>query len=309
MLVVSAAIAFAGCSGCQDELLDRTEKWLRDDPERPGKVGTLRALEVRQQAAGVAEAGRRKVEGPCDIGWDIEKPFSVTFTLDIEVMGREGDRRWREEGRWRRDAQGQWGIEVEVAFKEGEALEGQRKKKVRSDDDGFWEWLGPEVAIRHHPGSQAERFWKREFGSRFSTLAALYSSGWEKADKGEDGIEIWRPGDQTYWCGPVEWDDDGEAWSALFDARTDSTEVELETKSPKDETEERCRQIRAKHGLRGDETMEVVFRECHQPEVEKITAPQADRVVEASRDRQRAHLQQVLKDWFDDEVVQPVETE
>lgn len=308
-MLVSAAFASAGCSGCQEDVLDRAEEWLRDDPQRPGKVGTLRALQVRQKAGSVAEAGRREMKGPCDIGWDMEEPFSVAFTLDIEVEGRDGEQQWYEEGRWRRGAQGRWGIEVEAEFREGDELEGQRKKKVFSDDDGFWEWLGPEVAISHDSKSQAERFWKKEFGSRFSALASLYSSGWERVDKREDKTEIWRPGDEAYWCGPVEVSDNGEAWSALFDARTDSTDVEiaLEWRSPAGETEQRCRQIRAEHELGRDERMEVVFRECHRPGPQRLELPEVGRVVDAKRDRQRAHLQKVLKDWLEDGMAQPVE--
>ena len=310
MAIIAASFGLTACSGCQDGSLDRIGDWLRDDPQRPGKVGTLRALEVRKTAGEVAQAHRRAVEGPCEIRWSLDEAFSLAFELEIDVEEADGDRHWSEEGRWRRDDDGRWMMEVESNFQEGEELDGERSWKGFADEDGFREWLGPELVAKYDSGSQVEDFWYREMGSRFSTLTVLHSSKWAPDGEASEVDRIWRPGDEQYWCGPLEFDEGADAWRALFDARTGLESVEIRTEKTPPEADgeaERCRSLHSTHELRRGGELKVYFRECRRDGPERLEAPQAERVVNMERDRQRMGVDEVLEAWIEDEIVEAVE--
>ena len=298
--------ALGGCSGCQDDLLDRADEWLREDPKRPGKVGTLRALEVRQTAAQVAFAKQRRKTGPCEIGWRLDEPFSLTFSLDIEVSsGRGGPRRWREEGTWKRDEEGRWSIEVQARFREVEELASQRVHRVTFDEHGFREWLGPKVVAEYGAASEAQRFWKEEFGSRFPALIRLHSSKWSKTEEAERESRLWRPGDEKVWCGPLQPGEASEAWESLFEARTSVQDVEVLVS---EDDRERCRQLRATHQLRGGGVMKIGLRECHSEGPTKVQSPPVEKTVPMERERDRLRVGETLVRWMDDQIVEPVDS-
>lgn len=305
-VLATVALTAGACSGCADGVFDRMDRWLRDDPERPGKVGTLRALEVRKTATTIAEKGRRSVEGPCGIGWQISEPFSVRFELEIEVGGQHDGRRWAEEGSWQRDAAGRWILDVVANFEDDGELEGRRMRRVFSDGERFLEWLGPEVAVEYRSGSEAELGWEHEFGQRFSALTELHASGWRRVDNGDGDEAIWRPGEAQYWCGPVEAGGELSAWKSLFEARTTLEDVEVVVAGTSSEggDQKRCRRLRAHHQLRGDGALTLMYRECHQPGPTAIDAPKVERVVDVSRRRDRAGAQTALSTWIEDEIAE-----
>lgn len=293
-----------GCSGCQEGTLDRMEDWFREDPERPGKVGTLRALEVRQNAVEVAADRRRGAQGPCDIGWEEDAPFSVEFEFQIEIEGGDASRRWSESGHFQQDAAGRWVVRNQVEFDQKGSDGGKRRVKVGADEQGFREWIGPRMVVDYGEDSEAEQQWADEFTARFAKLVELHSTGWQKVEYEESSLQRWGLGDESIVCGPGEIGESLDSWASIFLARTSLEDVELvreDSDSHREDVErsDRCRRLRATHGLRRRHTLHVEFEECHAPGPERLTVPMPAYRVSGTRDRERVRALSTLESWID----------
>lgn len=293
--LLGICLILSGCTGCIDSLLDRVEDSLRQDTNRPGKVGTLRALEVGQSARHVAEEIALRLEGPCDVGWTFDGPFSVNFEVHVEVQRGRWIRHWREEGSWQQDAQGRWQIVIDAQFQDGDYLEGQRHYAVFADEDGFWEWLGPELVARHRARGPVERRWRLEFGGRFSGLMALASTGWEEAGDGR-----WVPGETFRHCSPVD-DPEAASWRPLLEARSELQRASITNEWTDDESSEhRCRSLESRYGLQDGGVMDVTFSECVGAPPEELTRPEASELVDVPSHREPglAPVARELEKWI-----------
>ena len=293
-------LGIGGCSGCEERILDDAEDWLREDPDRPGKVGTLVALEVSQNARDVAERRMKQGDDPCDIGWRLDEPFSVRYDLEIDVDRRSRSLRWSETGSWRRDADGRWGIDAEVEFDGVGQMSGIRRTRVFSDAGGFWEWLGPQVAARYESGATAERHWHDEFGGRFSGLMTLVSSKWQRSSDDEE--ERWVPGGQPRLCGPIDGRGEALSWRPLVRARTTLQHAHIRSEAgPDDGSTGRalCRVLEAVYEVASGGTMSLYFRECLGEAPAEIERPEMERHVEVRRDGSRVQMEGQLERWIE----------
>lgn len=298
--VVCAVAVASGCSGCGDPVFDRVERWLRHEPGRAGKVGTLRGLEVAHRAREVARRRRSLGEGPCEIGWDIEEPFSVRYELEIDVEHRLRDRRWTERGRWQRDGAGRWLLETNIGFEDGPELQGQRTVRLYADEEGMWEWLGPETVARHPPDGGAQRHWRREFGGRFASLVGLVSDRW-RVD-GERRLVV--GGGDSPVCGPLATVEGVDPWGSMLQARAGLVSAEITGPDPTGvDGAERCRRLRANYRLGDRGEMEIRFLECAEEPPDELQRPRADRTVDVERSGSRADVADLLQQWIDDELV------
>lgn len=291
-------VMLAGCSDCQEPVLDRMEESLRSDPVRSGKVGTLQALEVSQEARKIAEDVAIRAEGPCDIGWTVDESFSMTFELEIEVRRGNWRRRWEERGQWTQDDRGRWEITGEADFQDGDHSAGQRRYHVFSDEQGFWERLGPDSMARHQSRSIEAR-WRQEFGGRFSELMNLISTGWQRA-----GEQSWVPGEQPATCGPRS---AGTAlsWRPILSARGQRRQARIELYQG--EGEKRCRRIQADYRLEGGGQLSVELSECVGANSTALHREMVKEVVEVERSRQDAVVARQLQEWIEEGIVEIVE--
>lgn len=303
-VIVIATLLLLGasaCSGCQEEFLDRIEDPLRADPQRAGKVGTLRALEVVQQAHGVTLEVARQARGPCQIQWRPDEPFDVAFSLSLEVEEGRWTRSWREEGRFRQDDAGRWEISSVATFSEGGALPRRRETYVFRDDDGFYELLGPE-AIAHYPEDEGAvaRWWFREFTGRFASLVELLDvSGWKEREPG-----VWVPGAEIYRCEPSS-AGEGATFRPLFAVRTEAGREEILREEGDDGS---CREIRARRQLRSGGALRITLRECLREAPEGLRRDDFRRVVEVERDRERAAVFRLYDQWVEAGLIDADET-
>ncbi len=280
-----------GCSGCEERILDSAELWLRDDPGRPGKVGTLVGLEVGSTAREVASQVVGQGDGACQIGWRLDEPFSLHFEATIDVRRQGWQRRWEEVGIWRQDDDGRSMIDAEIAYSEGENIDGQRQLRVFFDNEGVWEWLGPDVVARYDFGAGVGDRWRQEYSGRFAGLVKM-SSGLEADNKS---------------CGP------GiaphvDSWRPLLMARADEQSAILDGVVDEiDGVEAPCRQFRGVYALDRGGEMTVVLRECLGSPPQEVLRPQVARVVDLERDRSRSEMIELLQSWIDAGLVESAE--
>ncbi len=311
-VTLTACVALSlisGCGDCGSDLVDRVETWVQDDPNRPGKVGTLRGLEVSQTAREVVDDTRRSGEGICDIDWQLDEPFAVQFSLLVTLEAPEIRRRWSEQGWWRRDEQGRWLLEADVDFVGDTTAEGRRSWQVYSDDDELWEWIGPDLAVRHQDAQTVRNHWKEEFSARFPTLMTLVSEQWRPEGGNQ---ESWKPGGEPVHCGPQLPREQLDAWRPLIEARSDLQEARVGRGAPEGaefgDDGESCRSFEAVYQVRSHQKLTIDYRECNHGEAPtKLERPDVDRVVDTERDRQRAQLAGELQQWIDQGLVKPVE--
>ncbi len=307
--VGALSVALAGCGNCTDSWVDDVEQWARDNPERRGKVGTLRGLEVAQSAGEVADRRVRRGEGPCDIGWRLDEAFHLEFDLQIDVEHPRRDRSWSERGTWKRDDGGRWHLEVDVEFSDGVELSGQRTERVFSDDQGVWEWLGPEAVVRYEPESAAATSREKEYGTRFSGLMTLHGEHWRPSGDGQpESWEHWRPGGTTARaCGPMPDYREFEGWGSLLSARSTEHSAQI-SGGPRDAIDEgqtgRCRRFRADHRLRNGGRMDVEYRECLQESApETLHRPDVGEATDVRRTRDRHRLMNQFEAWIDEGLI------
>jgi len=309
LTVAVVLIVIAGCGDCTDRWVDDFENWARDNPERRGKVGTLRGLEVAQSAGEVAERRVRRGEGPCDIGWRLDEAFHLEFELEIDVEHPRRDRSWSERGAWKRDERGRWHLEVDVEFSDGVELRGQRAERLFSDDQGVWEWLGPEAVVRYEPESMAGTSREKEYGTRFSALMALHGEHWRQSSGGEpESWEHWRPGGrESRNCGPMVDSETFEGWDSLLSARSTDHSAQISGglgDALDDEETGRCRRFRAEHRLRNGGRMDVEYREClAESAPPRLQRPEVDEATEVERTGDRQRLMNQFEAWIDEGLI------
>ena len=303
---VMVALLVGGCSGCFEGVLDAVDDRLSADPERPGKVGTLRALEVAKVAR---QVGDRQLdgEGLCEIGWETGEAAAVDFSLEIEVEDSSHRRSWIEQGSWQRDDDGRFHIEVDIEFSDGDEVDGNRWQRVFYDEEGFWEWLGPELVVRHAAKSEAKQGWQREFAGRFLGLLALTSATWEEASEQGEGQKLWTPGGSRRLCGPAITEGEVQSWRPLLGARVaqQSTRVRAVERESGDEAG-MCRYFVGDYRLETGAVMKVQFQECSARAPQRLERPKAQRYVEVGRDRSRTQAASQLESWIRDEIVDAV---
>ncbi len=312
VLVIAVALfSSSGCSGCEDQVLDTAEQWLREDPDRPGKVGTLKALQVSQTARSVADWRLRRGDAPCDIGWSLNESFTVEFELQVDVDHRNWSRQWRENGTWQRDRDGRWEIDAGAEFESAAGLAGERLMRVYADDRGFWEWLGPDIAVRHAADASARNHWRREYGGRFAELMTWVSPNWQRAgDDHDDGGQHWIPGGERRLCGPVGGQRERSSWKPLLDARASRVRAVISTDGEmRNEGEERaCRQLEATYRLAVGAQLEIRLRECHGPGPRQLSRREVQRVVHPRRGQHRQDAVDRLQEWIDEGLAEDVQT-
>jgi hypothetical protein len=289
--VTVLAGAAVGCSGCEERLLDSAELWLRDDPERPGKVGTLVGLEVGSTARDAASQMARQGEGACEIGWRLDEPFSLHFEATIEVTRQGWKRRWEEVGTWRQDEHGRSMIDVDVEYGEGENIDGRRQIRAFFDEQGFWEWLGPDVVARYDRGVGVGHRWREEYSGRFAGLVKM-SSGLKAESRS---------------CGPGM-APHVDSWRPILMAHADEESITLQSVADEiDGREASCRELRGTYALDRGGEMIVEMRECLGPPPQELRRPEVARVVEIERDRSRSEIIELLQSWVDANLVESVE--
>lgn len=283
-------------SGCFSERLERR---LRDEEGRRGKVGLLRALEVRQRAQAVAHTISLHAGGPCDIGWSADEPFTLIFELEIDVISHRWSRRWREQGRFEQDHLGQWRVEGLARFDDaGLAPDQSRRFEVFADDEGFWEVLGPEVMARYEAQGAAHDGWRSEFIGRFAGLLELIGPGWSPADEGQ-----WVPGEERPNCGPGRVRDAG-AWRAILGSRSARREADVHRK---DKNGARCRHLNASYELRQGASLELSYLECLGPTPGRLKRPVVQEVIQVGGDDHRARLLKRVENWIEAGIVEASE--
>lgn len=309
-MAVGAVVAMLtiGCNGCGDPALERFEQWLRAHPDRPGKVGTVRALEVERTARRVVDERVRRGEGPCDIGWRLDEPFVLDFEVEIEVEGEPRDRWWTEEGTWRRDETGRWRLDNDISFGDGDGLRGERTRRLYADDEHFLEWLGSDAAVRHPPDGSVEEYWREAFGVRFGQLMELIDERWGPEGAGQSAR--WTPGGDHRACGPVATAGEAADWRPLLEGGARLVRARLEGSEVGDDAQSdgACRQLEALYELRGDRRMTVRVRECiRDVDAAPLKRPDVERLVDPTRDRQRAEVETQLDEWIEGELIESVD--
>ena len=290
-------LAAGGCGGCEEEALNRVEERFREKPERPGKVGTLVGLEVVYQARDLAH--QRMVGGDdfCDLGWDLDESFAVSFEFEVVVERSTSRRRWNEAGKWERDAQGQWLLQAGITFSEGDQPGGTREQLLFADNEGLWQWLGPEVVVYHQGPGDPTSWWEHSLAARFSSLVELVSKTWERPGGGER--RVWIPGGERRRCGPASAGPIVDGWSPILNARASLEGATLRT-TDREEGHRRCRVLEADYRLRaGGGEMKLQYRECLQERPETLERPQAGRVIEGRRDRSALIARREFERWID----------
>lgn len=288
-----------GCTGCEQRVFDSVDQWLRDQPQRPGKVGTLVALDVTQTSRSVARRRMKRGDAPCDIGWRLDEAFAVDFEVEISVKHNAWTRHWTEEGSWRRDGDGRWMIESNVEFDGADGLGGERLHRVFSDEEGFWQWLGPELAARHERDAPTAKYWKEEFGGRFSGLMTLVSPSWERAG---DDREYWVPGGQRRLCGPIDRTAGAQAWRSIKGVR--STLRRAQMRGEQGEHGGECRILEADYQLQTGAQMAIRLRECRtEPPVDRLARPEFERLVEVGRNERQSKLTNHLDRWVEEGLI------
>ena len=273
-----------GCGGCGDQVVDHLDEQFREEPTRGGKVGTLRALEVAQRARQVAGESAQGGEGPCQIQWRWDRPFRVEYELKIKAERGRWERSWRESGEFSGDGQGRWLVEGTALFVAGDQLQGRREHRGYRSPDGFWEWVGPEQVGWHRSESEVANAWEAEYGGRFGALMGLLSPGWKSA-----GAGIWGPGEEEFYCGPLEVRN-VEGWRPLLGARAQMVEAEVIR-------EESCRRLKARFGLHGGGRLELDFSECFQAGSKELVTPEwGENVIQVGRTRERREVARLIEE-------------
>lgn len=297
-----AALALSACSGCQEQVLDAADNRLSADPERAGKVGTVRALEVAKRARQVGERQMNRGLGLCEIGWEADEAAAVDFSVEIAVTDTSHARSWIEQGSWRRDADGRSQIEAEIEFNDGDHTVGSRSERVFTDEEGFWEWLGPEMVARHDVDSEAEQGWRREFSGRFLALLMLTSSTWEEVPAPGDDEKTWIPGGRLRPCAPATGEGDALSWRPMLGARVAEQSAEVtfvdRPEATADGESGGCRTFVGEYWLETGAKMTVHFQECTADPPETLERPEAERRIDVGRDQERAQMASQLEAWI-----------
>lgn len=292
-----------GCTGCEQRMFDEFDNWLRHDPERAGKVGILRGLEVAQTAVDNIDQRRARGAGPCAIGWDVDESFALAYDFEIEVDHPRRTRHWAERGEWTQDGDGRWLLEADVEFEDGGELTGGRTVRLFSGREGFWEWMGPEVVARYRSRSAAERHWYREYRDRFATLVGVVSEGWQK-----DGDRRLVPGgDRPPLCGPGTASDDRRSWRAMLDTRATLEAGAIIAGPAESGVSGECRQLDATYRLGTVGELSMRFRECLQEPSEAVERPEIDGRVDVGRSVAEAEIAKQLDRWLEQQLVAPGE--
>ncbi len=275
--------------------MDRVEEPLRTDPQRAGKVGTLKALEVIQTSRHVADAVAEEHPGPCQIDWRPADPFALSFRLDITVSQGRYNRSWREEGRFSRDPHQAWEISSVALFQEGHALPRRREYYVFADHTGFYERLGPDRVARFEPDAAAAQAWEAEFKGRFAELVDLLADGWTATD--DDRLI---PGTGDPLCYP-QGRDQAPGWAPLLKARADLRFAEI-TSSTDDDAP--CREVSATLALTDGGSLEVSLRECLHDAPERLFRADTSLELDVDRDRDRGLLFREWESWIDQGLIE-----
>ncbi len=276
--LMATSVLSVGCEGCSG-LLEGPEARLQEDRTRSGKVGVLRGLEIAEEARSIAGSRARQKEERCQIGWDLENPFEVSFVFEIRRRG-ERERWWREEGSWRRDGGQRWTIESVVEFEDGPARSGVKERRVVAMEEGFLEFVDEQRAARSPRGSAGERWWRDEYGGRFQRMTELA----EGTDANERGAAICDPNVEM----GVE-----EGWMELWREGVESLDKRLETFAG--DEGQRCRELQMEATIDGG-SLEVVLQECHRSYEGAVEWGEVE-LVEVPLDESRVRIQHALEAW------------
>jgi len=276
--IVAAVIATTACVGCDRSEARALEARLRQDSSRPGKVGTLRALQVRHSAGAVARAVARGPRSDCDTT-PAHGPIRYTFELALRRTRRGArDSEWKETRVFRRSGD-DVSVSSDATFQTAIGLRGTRRRAlvIAGDvaylsDDGVW-WS--------RPADGALRRRAREAGpGTLQGLLDVVTPGWKAAGPG-----VFGRGSSPLRC---EETSPGSGFATRFLAEATLREARL-TVEPK------RRSYRTRWELSDAGTLTVAFDDRVEPLDHPPQRPPKDQVVAAGPDRSMATAQKLLE--------------
>jgi hypothetical protein len=219
-----AAFAALAASACQDlrSALDPAdlEQRLRNDPGRPGKVGSIVGVATQQRATRIADEVRRSPDPDCAIQI---RPGDV-WTLQLRMERRRSDTVvafWDETRTYRRDSDGNRGQELQATFRTRIGEAGERKMAWRLIDGHSYvaESSGHQLRwyARRAEQDEESRLERTAAGTFQGLLDAV--DGWTRAGDGQ-----WREGDDPLRCVAT---DEGDGFVVRFVAGAQTEEASL----------------------------------------------------------------------------------
>jgi hypothetical protein len=237
-LCILALWFFQGCDDVREVLeLDpeEIERQLREEPGRPGKVGQIIALRVRQRALLASEDLAFAPEPACvTFRLDASTPSHYSYRLELDLSAPNSARpplSWREDVSITRDADGNVRVIQKTSYSQETGHQGAREhtwlsvgEQVYTSSDGV------RFTTHREPSRRARDAW---VARRANTLQVLLSAvgGWEKVlDEGESGdgeVARWRAGAEVLRCGaPVSKEE--LKWWSRWRSRGSAREATLE---------------------------------------------------------------------------------
>jgi hypothetical protein len=286
---IALALPLCACDDIRAALeTSELEQRLRDDPDRPGKVGSIVAVSVHQHARTVADAIDSRPDPRCAI----VVRAGQTWVLEQRLERRRGDTViawWEETRRFSIDADGEMDVALDANFRTQIGEKAARRMQWRIAQDRSFVAESQGAALRWYaraPEDDEEaRLWRAGPGAFQALLDAV--DGWEPTSN-----DSWQHGDEPLRCVHV---DEGHAFVDRFLAAARTEEASLRA-------DERSWTFSASWQLPDQTTMRARASARVEPVAEDVSAPED--VVDVSRDRSFARSGTLLEKLAKDGLVE-----
>jgi hypothetical protein len=299
--IILALCFFQGCDEVRATFTlepEALEQQLREEPGRPGKVGQILALGVRQRALRMSEDVAFQANAACVTYLPgAQTPSLYTYELEL-ILDAPGTGRpplsWSEEVSIARDKAGSVRIRQKMQYSQETGHQGAREHEWLSVGDNIYTSSGDARFVTHvEPSERARLAW---VARRANTLQVLLSAvgGWEQTES-KDRSARWSAGAEVLRCGdPVSQDELRwwNRWRSRGSVREASLYVEREQK----------RTLTASWDLGQEARLEARFTDNLErsfPEV--LEAPPASAIVE--RTESWAEVDRALEVLEEDAVI------
>lgn len=283
------------CGGCDDvkDALDpqRIEKRLREDPSRPGKVGSFVAVAVHQKALGLT----RKLDAAPNPACAVQVGPNQRYILNLDLERRRGETlvsSWKERRSYRVDGTGDLELDSTATFVTEIGFEGTRDAAWRIvGDDSYLGTRGRDGFLWYRRDADEQEGERAEAAGLGSIQALL------------DAAEGWRADGAEFVAdaagGPLRCVEqtEGRGWVDRFVAAADVRDGRL-VASPE------RRELTVSWQLSDGSVLTARLEDRVESFEDEIAAPEPERVVDVLRDRSLSDAVKLLEKLADEGLVE-----
>lgn len=291
--ILFALLVFAGCDDLRERLdSSEIEERLRDDPTRPGKVGTVVGVGVYQHARRAAKHIVTRADPRCAL----RPGRGETWVFETRLERRRADAViawWEETRRFTQDADGDLDLTLHATFMTRIGQTGSREMAWRlvGDHSYVGEAPAPKLPTEWWERDREEAETSRIHSAGPGALQALLDAvdGWESSAEG-----AWQLGSQPLRCAGT---DEGQRFVDRFvaGARTERASLTRDA---------RTLNFSASWRLSDQTELHAEATARIEPAEHQVSAPPPQRRVDVSRDRSYARSRALLEKLANDGLVE-----